>query len=81
LTPKSFGYRYKPYGLRAIMLDSECTDFRIENEVILRDDGLGTDIGYTSSVLLDNGEVLITYYYYDEEDGYRYIAGTICREV
>ncbi|HCS73875.1 MAG TPA: hypothetical protein DIW17_08375 [Clostridiales bacterium] len=76
----TYGYRYKPYGLRAIMLDAECTDFSSDNEVTLRDDGLSGDIGYTCSVLLDNGDVLITYYYY-EEDGYRYIAGTICREV
>jgi sialidase-1 len=56
----TYGYRYKPYGLRAILLDAECTDFNKNNEVILRDDGLGTDIGYTSSVLLNNGDVLIT---------------------
>ncbi|NLB40802.1 MAG: exo-alpha-sialidase, partial [Clostridiales bacterium] len=76
----TYGYRYRPYGLRAIILDAECTEFNKDNEVVLRVDGLGTDIGYTSSVLLDNGDILITYYYY-EEDGYRYIAGTICREV
>jgi sialidase-1 len=77
----TYGYRYKPYGLRAILLNPECTNFDETEEVILRDDGLGTDIGYTCSVLLNNGDVLITYYYFDEENGYRYIAGTICREV
>jgi hypothetical protein len=62
-------------------LDSECSNFEDSEDIILRDDGCGSDIGYTNSVLLNNGEVLITYYYYDKEDGLRYIAGTICKEV
>ncbi len=77
----TYGYRYKPFGLRAFILNSECSNFEQVEDVILRDDGFGTDIGYTSSILLINGDVLITYYYFDEEDGSRYIAGTICREI
>jgi sialidase-1 len=77
----TYGYRYKPHGLRAVLLNPECNNFDEAEEVILRDDGLGTDIGYTSSVLLNNGDVLVTYYYYDKDDDYRYIAGTVCREV
>ena len=77
----TYGYRYEPYGLRAFLLDSECSNFEDSEDIILRDDGCGSDIGYTNSVLLNNGEVLITYYYYDKEDGLRYIAGTICKEV
>lgn len=77
----TYGYRYKPFGLRAFLLNGECSNFDQAEDVILRDDGLGTDIGYTSSVLLNNGDILITYYYFDEEGGSRYIAGTICREV
>ncbi len=76
----TYGYRYRPFGLRAFLLDGECSNFEQAEDIVLRDDGLGTDIGYTSSVLLDNGDVLITYYYYDEEGGTRYIAGTTCRE-
>lgn len=76
----SYGYRYKPFGIRAFVLDSECTDFDNTKEYVLREDGLGTDIGYTSAVQLNNGDILITYYYYEDKDSLRYIAGTICRE-
>lgn len=77
----TYGYRYKPFGLRAFILKGECDNFDEVEEVVLRDDGFTADIGYTSSVLLDNGDVLITYYYFDAEDEPRYIAGTVCREV
>ncbi|WJH32866.1 glycoside hydrolase [Paenibacillus sp. CC-CFT747] len=74
----SYGYRLEPYGVRAFLLDAECGFEEVE-ETVLREDGLGTDIGYTSSVQLPDDSILITYYYYDESDC-RYIAGTICRE-
>jgi hypothetical protein len=77
----TYGYRYKPFGLRAFILNGECDNFDEVEEVVLRNDGFSADIGYTSSVLLDNGDVLITYYYFDAEDEPRYIAGTVCREV
>jgi len=77
----TYGYRYRPFGLRAFLLNGECTNFDETPDIILRDDGLGTDIGYSSSILLKNGSILITYYYYDEENGLRYIAGTICEEI
>ncbi len=49
--------------------------------MILRDDGLGFDIGYPTSAQLDNGDILVTYYYFNEDKGVRYIAGTLSREV
>lgn len=73
----TYGHRYKPYGIRAVMLDPECEKWDDASEVMIREDGGGSDIGYTSSVQLDKQTVLVTYYYYDE-DGYRYIAGTFC---
>jgi len=75
----TYGYRYEPFGIRAFILNGECTNFDDVKEYVLRDDGLGGDIGYTNSTQLNNGDILITYYYY-EEDGIRYIAGTICKE-
>jgi len=75
----SYGYRNKPYGIRARILDRECTRIDEAPESVLRTDGGGMDIGYTSSVLLGNGDILITYYY-DDEQGCRHIAGTVCRE-
>ncbi|GAA3407876.1 sialidase family protein [Paenibacillus hodogayensis] len=72
----TYGYRYEPYGIRAIALDAECADLGTAAETVLREDGPGVDIGYTSSVQLDDGRVLVTYYYYDEIDRLRHIAGT-----
>lgn len=72
----TYGYRHEPFGVRAIVLDPECSDIGTAEETVIRDDGPGTDIGYTSSVQLEDGRVLITYYYYDRKDAYRYIAGS-----
>lgn len=74
----TYGYRLQPYGIRAIMLDAECERWAEAEETVLREDGLGVDIGYTSAVQLDDGRILVTYYYYDEADGNRYIAATLC---
>lgn len=76
----SYGCRHKPYGIRAAILDAECVNWDEVQEVVLRDDGLGFDLGYTSAVQMDDGRILITYYYCDQENGERYIAGTLCRE-
>lgn len=70
-----YGYRHPPYGIRARILDAECTDFS-GPEIILREDGLGTDLGYPWATLLADGRVLVTYYLYGE-DGIRHIAGTV----
>lgn len=76
----TYGHRLKPYGIRALLLNAECTNLDKAESIILRDDSPGFDIGYTSSVQLVNGEILVTYYYYEEQQELRYIAGTICKE-
>ncbi|WP_135556164.1 exo-alpha-sialidase [Paenibacillus cymbidii] len=73
----NYGYRLKPFGVRALVLDAECTNLGSAEEFVVRDDGLGGDIGYTSAVQLADGRVLITYYYY-LADGVRFIAGSLC---
>lgn len=74
----TYGYRLPPYGIRAILLDDECANWEEAQEFILREDGLGMDIGYTHAIQLENGQILVTYYYYDEQRELRYIAGTLC---
>jgi hypothetical protein len=74
----NYGYRLEPYGIRALVLDPECTNIGSAAESIIRDDGHGFDIGYTSAVQLKDGRVLISYYYYNDTDGNRYIAGSLC---
>ena len=72
----TYGYRHPPFGIRARILNPECTDFETAPEIILRDDGGNGDLGYPWSVLLDEHHVLVTYYF-NTNDGPRHIAGTI----
>ena len=72
----TYGYRHQPYGIRARILNAECTDFATAEEFVLRDDGGNTDIGYPWSVQLDKNRVLVVYYF-NKNDGTRHIAGTI----
>ena len=72
----TYGYRHQPFGIRARILNAECTDYATSEEFILRDDGGNGDIGYTWPVLLDNNKVLVTYYF-NINNGLRHIAGTI----
>lgn len=71
-----YGYRHKPYGIRARILNSECTDWKTSKEFILREDGGNTDIGYPWSVVVKDNRVLVVYYF-NKENGNRHIAGTI----
>jgi hypothetical protein len=72
----TYGYRHEPFGIRARILNAECTDYRSAPEIIIRDDGGNTDIGYSWPVVIDKNRVLITYYF-NKENGTRHIAGTI----
>lgn len=71
-----YGYRHEPYGIRGRILNAECTDYETAEEIIIRADGGSTDIGYPWAVLLDEKQVLVTYYF-NLEKGTRHIAGSI----
>lgn len=71
-----YGYRHKPYGIRARILDEECMNFETAKEFIIREDGGSTDIGYPWAVLLNDNEVLVSYYF-NHDEGLRYIAGSV----
>ncbi|MBW8324286.1 MAG: glycoside hydrolase [Prolixibacteraceae bacterium] len=72
----TYGYRHKPYGIRARILNPECTDFASAPEFVVRDDGGSGDLGYSWSEMLDQNRVLVVYYF-NHNNGTRYIAGTI----
>jgi hypothetical protein len=72
-----YGYRHKPYGIRARVLDAECREPGNAEEIVLRDDGGSGDLGYPWAAVLPGGKVL-TVYYFNEGNGTRYIGGTIC---
>jgi sialidase-1 len=63
-----YGYRRPPFGQRACISDDGIT-WKIENEIILRDDALNKDLGYPVSVELEPGIVLTAYYQPDPRDG------------
>ncbi len=71
-----YGYRHKPYGIRARILNAECTDWKTSVEFILRNDGGNTDIGYPWPVVLSENKVLVVYYF-NKDNNNRYIAGTV----
>lgn len=74
----TYGYRHKPYGIRARILNAECSDFSTAPEIILRDDSGNGDVGYSWSVMLDNKHILVVYYF-NKNNGPRYIAGTLLK--
>ena len=73
-----YGYRHKPMGIRARVLNAECTDFKTAPEMVLRNDGGGSDLGYPWAVMLNETEVLVTYYFNTDGEN-RFIGGTMLR--
>lgn len=71
-----YGYRHKPYGIRARILNPECTDFKSAKEIIIREDGGSGDLGYPWATMMHDGRVLVTYYF-NKNNGLRHIAGSI----
>jgi len=63
-------------GIRARVLDAECTDFATAKEIVLRDDGGNSDLGYPWATMISMHRALVVYYF-NRADGLRHIAGTI----
>ncbi len=74
----TYGYRHAPLGIRARILNPECTDAATAPEIILRDDGSTTDLGYPWSVQIDAHHVLIAYYF-KGTGVIQHLAGTILK--
>jgi hypothetical protein len=72
----TYGYRHAPYGIRARILNAECTDYATSREFVIRDDGGTRDLGYSWPVLLSNNRALIVYYF-NKNNGPRHIAGSV----
>ena len=71
-----YGYRHRPFGIRARVLNPDCSDISSAQEIILRDDGGNGDLGYPWATLLSKYRALAVYYF-NQADGTRYIAGTL----
>jgi hypothetical protein len=70
-----YGYRHKPMGIRARVLDPECTNVATASEVVLRDDGGSVDLGYPWATMVGKDRALVVYYF-NQADGMRTIDGT-----
>lgn len=71
----SYDYRNKLFGIRARLLADPLDDPSETAEIIIRKDGYCPDIGYPWGVEFQDGQILLTYYWTDEE-GIRHIVGT-----
>ncbi len=71
-----YGYRHEPHGIRARILDTEGKDIAGSREIVLRDDGGNSDLGYPWVTAMADGRYLVVYYF-NKENGTRHIAGTI----
>lgn len=71
----TYGYRAAPFGIRARLSNDEGKTWG--EEIVLRDDGGGRDLGYPRTVQRPDGKVVTTYYFHDELKSDRYIAATI----
>lgn len=70
-----YGYRHKPFGIRARVLDAECTNTATAEEIVLRDDGGNGDLGYPWATMVSEKRALVVYYF-NKANGTRHIAGT-----
>ena len=71
----TYGYRNIPYSIRArISADKGKT---WSKEILLRDDARKFDIGYTQSVVREDGNIVTLYYYTTEAKKEMHIAATI----
>lgn len=72
----TYGVRAEPYRMCAKLSSDNGRTW--SDEIVLRDDGGGRDIGYPRSVQRPDGKVVTTYYFWDKETGpERYIAATL----
>lgn len=71
----TYGYRARPYGMRARISNDEGRTW--SHEIILRDDGLTGDLGYPRSIVRPDGKILTIYYFNGPRDEDRTIQGTL----
>ncbi len=71
----TYGYRAKPYGIRAIFSGDNGRTW--SEPAILRDDAVTWEVGYTRSAVRRDGKVVTVYYYNDAPNNERFIAATI----
>lgn len=71
----TYGVRAEPYRIAAKISEDKGKTW--SDEIVLRDDGAGRDIGYVRSLQRPDGKVVTMYYFEDNLKPERYIAATI----
>jgi len=71
----TYGYRAKPYGIRAKISSDDGKTWG--PEIHLRDDGRSWDLGYPQTVQRPDGKIVTVYYFTTEENPQQHIAATI----
>ncbi len=71
----TYGYRGKPYGIRARLSGDGGRTW--SGEIVLREDGAAWDLGYTRSVQRLDGNMVTVYYFAEYADRERVILATI----
>jgi hypothetical protein len=71
----TYGYRAEPFSICAKISNDNGRTWC--DEIVLRNDGSGRDIGYVRSVQRPDGKVVTIYYFQDKEQPERYIGCTI----
>lgn len=71
----TYGHRTSKYGIRARISTDKGQTWG--DEIVLRDDAAGWDLGYPRTVQRPDGHIVTAYYYNDPSQVERYIAATI----
>lgn len=72
----TYGRRAAPFAICARLSENGGRDW--DEEIVLRADGAGRDIGYPRTVQRPDGKLVTVYYFWDDQTGpERYIAATI----
>lgn len=71
----TYGYRAKPYGIRAKISEDHGKSW--SREIVLRDDARTWDLGYTRTLVRPDGKIVTIYYYTTDEIPEQHIAATI----
>jgi hypothetical protein len=71
----TYGYRAKPFSMRAKLSDNGGKNW--SDDIVLRDDGAGRDIGYPRTIQRPDGKIVTIYYFFDASDHDRKIIATI----
>lgn len=71
----TYGYRSTPFGIRARLSRDDGKTW--SDEIMLRTDGGGGDLGYPRTVERPDGKLLTVYYFNENAQRERYIGGTL----